>query len=66
MNNDKMKKEIPCTQGKDVRRVCVMKFALKSKYSSQVSAILDETEVGALAHLWGPIYVLQRGPNYPT
>jgi hypothetical protein len=39
---------------------------MKSERFNQVSAILDETEAGASARPWGPIYALQREPNYPT
>jgi hypothetical protein len=39
---------------------------MKSECFNQFTVILDETEAGALARLWGPIYALQREPNYPT
>jgi hypothetical protein len=40
--------------------------AMKSERFKQFSAILDETEAGASARLWDPIYTIQRVPNYPT
>jgi hypothetical protein len=40
-------------------------IVLKSEHFNQVSVILDTTEAGASVYLWGPIYVLQRGLNYP-
>jgi hypothetical protein len=52
--------------GKRRKKSVSDEVALKSEYSSQIFVILDKTEAGASACHWGPIYVLQKEPNYPT
>ena len=63
-NNEIEKKGIPCAGCRCVLK-CEWWVAMKSERFNQFTAILDKTEAGASARLWGPIYALQRGPNYP-